>query len=258
MAKTGLYPNNILLDNRASNNPNGFRLFIYSGNTLEGNTADNNVNGFFLSSSPANTLFHNNIIGNSVQATDFTPPDNDWHHPVLLDGNFWSDYLGVDDGSGTGKHAIAGDGIGDTQIPHPRTDFDDFPFVVESGWVLPVAISVDIDSNARDPRNVIRPHSGDPIAVVIFSTADFDAPGEVDRSSLTFGRTGDEESLVLDHSGDPACGAWDFNLDGLLDLYCLFNPQATGFQVGDTEGILRGITLDGVPIEGRGSVVIES
>jgi hypothetical protein len=48
---------------------------------------------------------------------------------VLLEGNFWSDYPGVDDGSGIGKHAIAGDGIGDTDVPWPGPDFDNYPFV---------------------------------------------------------------------------------------------------------------------------------
>ncbi len=35
----------------------------------------------------------------------------------------------MDDGSGTGKHAIAGDGIGDTAIPWPGPDFDNYPFI---------------------------------------------------------------------------------------------------------------------------------
>ena len=39
----------------------------------------------------------------------------------------------MDDGSGVGKHAIAGDGIGDTLIPHPVADFDNFPFVTAVG-----------------------------------------------------------------------------------------------------------------------------
>jgi hypothetical protein len=47
-----------------------------------------------------------------------------------LEGNYWSDYPGVDDGSGTGKHAIAGDGIGDTYIPWPGLDFDFYPLIL--------------------------------------------------------------------------------------------------------------------------------
>ena len=46
-----------------------------------------------------------------------------------MEGNYWSDYNGVDDGSGSGKHANAWDGIGDTQIPHPATSYDFYPLV---------------------------------------------------------------------------------------------------------------------------------
>jgi len=48
----------------------------------------------------------------------------------------------------------------------------------------------------------------------------------------------------------------DVNGDGLLDVVCHFNTQDTGFQEGDTEGILQGQTVDGTPIEGRDSVRI--
>ena len=59
-----------------------------------------------------NLIFHNNFIGERMVYVPY-PGANDWHHPVLLEGNFWSQYGGLDDGSGIGKHAIAGDGIGD-------------------------------------------------------------------------------------------------------------------------------------------------
>jgi hypothetical protein len=42
----------------------------------------------------------------------------------------------VDDGSGTGRHAIAGDGIGDTNIPHPGANYDYYPFMNKSGWLI--------------------------------------------------------------------------------------------------------------------------
>ena len=126
-------------------------------------------------------------------------------------------------------------------------------YVVE--YDVPRVVTTGIDIKARDHNNVIT-HDMHVIPVAILSTADFDALTDVARPSLTFGPTGDEESLLLDHNGDPTCGVWDFNHDGLLDLWCLFNNQHTGFQAGDTEGILRGKTLDGVPIEGRDSATI--
>ena len=50
--------------------------------------------------------------------------------------------------------------------------------------------------------------------------------------------------------------AEDVNGDGLLDLVCHFYIQLTGFQAGDTEGILKGKTVGGLLIEGRDSVRI--
>ncbi|GEM_PF-3192927 len=92
---------------------------------ISDNIVSNNNRGINLTGSSNNTIFHNDIVNNSVY--DSNPANNDWHHPVLLEGNYWSDYTGVDDGSGTGKHSISGDGIGDTLIPHPDAGYDDYP-----------------------------------------------------------------------------------------------------------------------------------
>ena len=122
-----------------ANKYNGIGLGDSSNNTLtRNNITENSGDGIGLYNSLDNVICHNNIIDNGVQASDSVPAENDWHHPVLLEGNYWSDYTGVDDGSGTGKHAIAGDGIGDTDIPWPDTDYDFYPFVKESGWVRAV------------------------------------------------------------------------------------------------------------------------
>ena len=89
------------------------------------------------------------------------------------------------------------------------------------------------------------------IPVAILSTPDFHAPSMVDRSSLTFGSTGEELSLAsCSRSGK------DVNGDGLKDLVCHFKAKLTGFQPGDTEGILKGATLDGQAIEGSDVVRI--
>ncbi len=128
--------NNTIIDNVG----NGIRIWDSSNsNTLTNNVIEsNNHYGVYLSSSSNNLVFHNNLVNNSNNAYDSNPANNDWHHPVLLEGNYWSDYAGVDDGNGTGKHGIAGDGIGDTDVPHPAADFDLYPFMDKSGWSVPV------------------------------------------------------------------------------------------------------------------------
>ena len=106
--------------------------------TLVDNTISSNKGrGISLHSSDSNLLFHNNLVNNDPNAYDSNPASNDWYHPVLLEGNYWSDYTGIDNGSGTEKHDIVGDGIGDTNIPHHGVNYDHYPFVNESGWTLP-------------------------------------------------------------------------------------------------------------------------
>ena len=128
--------NNTIIDNVG----NGIRIWDSSNsNTLTNNIIEsNNHYGVYLSSSSNNLVFHNNLVNNSNNAYDNNPVDNDWHHPVLLEGNYWSDYTGVDDGNGTGKHGIAGDGIGDTDVPHPAGHFDLYPFTNKNSWSVHV------------------------------------------------------------------------------------------------------------------------
>ncbi len=99
-----------------------------------------------------------------------------------------------------------------------------------------------IDIRPGPGPNKIDPKGHGKIPVAILSTASFDAR-TVDQLSLTFGSTGDEPSW-------DACDARavDVNGDGLPDLLCHFSATAAAFQPGDTAGILKGRTIDGMPI----------
>lgn len=124
----------IVTGNVMENNPAGGIIILRSTNTeIFENTFVNEVLGIYLWFGGTNNLiYHNNFINSYVW--DKNLGTNDWHHPVLLEGNYWFNYPGVDDGSGTGKHAIGGDGIGDTSIPWPSTGYDFYPFIEENGW----------------------------------------------------------------------------------------------------------------------------
>jgi hypothetical protein len=95
----------------------------------------------------------------------------------------------------------------------------------------------------------INPKSNGQIAVAILSTHDFSAPGDVNRSSLTFGASGFEQSLT-------GCNAEtvDINFDGLPDLLCRFSTELTGFSPADQAAQLRGRTNSGMPIRGSDAV----
>jgi hypothetical protein len=128
---------------------------------------------------------------------------------------------------------------------------------VASGFLplLSIAYSTEqiVDMDIRPGRipNTINPGSRGKIPIAILSSASFDAAIEVDATSLTFGRTGRETSLVFCH-GTPE----DVNGDEWPDLVCHFDSEAAGFLTGDTQGVLNGKTWGGVAIRGTDSVRI--
>jgi hypothetical protein len=119
-----------------------------------------------------------------------------------------------------------------------------------------------INIKPRDDTNKIHILPPGNVAVAILSSASFNAPAMVVKNSLTFGRIGDEQSLVLrpDRFDSrllvPVCSTPDVNGDGLKDLVCQFSKQPAGFQLTDTSGVLRGKTGTGVTIRGTDSVAI--
>lgn len=117
--------------------------------------------------------------------------------------------------------------------------------------------TVQIDIHPGQDSKSINLNSNGKVKVAILSTTSFDAPAEVDPQSLRFGRTGEEDSLLRHQKwGTPQIRIEDVNGDGLLDLVASFRINAAGFQQGDTEGVLRGQTLEGHAIEGRDDVQI--
>jgi YVTN family beta-propeller protein len=118
---------------------------------------------------------------------------------------------------------------------------------------------IHVDIKPQDPSNTINPKSGGTIRVALLSTPEFPLfipfsgtlINWVDFTSLRFGRTGTEESLVSCNSNGE-----DVNKDGLLDLICHFDIQRAGFQPGDTVGILNAKVFDGISLTGSDSVRI--
>ncbi len=99
-----------------------------------------------------------------------------------------------------------------------------------------------IDIGAKEGENLINLKSSGKLEVIVLSTATFNA-FDVDVDSLTFGRTGYEDSLSRNGRGKPQAKPVDHNGDNLWDLSVRFEAQDAGFQVGDTEGFLMGKTI---------------
>jgi hypothetical protein len=107
--------------------------------------------------------------------------------------------------------------------------------------------TVAIDVKPETAHNSINPKSRGKIPVAILSTGMFDASIDIDVSTLTFGRTGDEQSLAF-------CHETDVNADGLVDLNCHFETTGAGFRGGDATAVLKGLMRSGRSFEGVDAV----
>jgi len=121
----GFCSGNNISNNVIANNNNGVNLGESNNNTIIGNTISNNNLGINLVPSNNNTIYHNNFVENSQQLGG-SDTSNTWDNGA--EGNYWSDYTGLDDGSG-GR--VAGDGVGDTDLPHQGVDY--YPLIVPWG-----------------------------------------------------------------------------------------------------------------------------
>lgn len=120
----------------------------------------------------------------------------------------------------------------------------DYTLIV-SGVTPPLMqISIDIKPGSTDlpPMN---PKSRGKIPVALLGSAEFSVD-DVDTETLTFGRTGAEESFSK--CGSPS----DVNGDLWPDMVCHFENQSAAFAATDEEAILRGSLDDGRDFEGRG------
>jgi len=112
-------------------------------------------------------------------------------------------------------------------------------------------MSSEINIRPYSNRNIIMLRWWERTPVAILSNPYFDAPNDVDKSSITFGKTGDEDSFARCERRSK-----DVNGDGLPDLIAWFKNIKTGFEEGDTIGILKCMTNDGTLIQCSDSVRI--
>lgn len=105
--------------------------------------------------------------------------------------------------------------------------------------------TITIDIKPDSENNPINPGSNGKITVAILSRIDFDAVLMIDASTLTFGHTGDEDSLHIKGNDKPNCAGNDVNDDSHTDLVCHFHTNKTGLTANDTRAILKGKTIEG-------------
>jgi cell wall-associated NlpC family hydrolase len=173
--------------------------------------------------------------------------------PTLKTGNYFIKVVPKPGAMPTDVYSLDIEVAGQTITLANNVPLKDIPSqgygIKSTGGGISVFIPVSIDIKPGSSDNSINPSSNGKIPVAILSSTTFNAPATVDKTSLTFGHTGNENSLAF-------CNVEDVNGDGLLDLICQFNTQQTGFNTGDMQGILNGKTTSGIPIRGADSVRI--
>ncbi len=98
------------------------------------------------------------------------------------------------------------------------------------------------------PVNLVSNHGKVKVAVLGSNTFDV---AKIDTSSLSFGATGGEDSIVRCKEE-----LKDVDKDGNLDLVCRFNVAYTGLTTASTSAVLKGKTKDGEDIQGTGTVKV--
>ena len=115
--------------------------------------------------------------------------------------------------------------------------------------VTPQRVAVEVKPGAD--KSVLVADSNAKLPFAILSSAGFDASTAVDVSSLRFGRTGTEASVLS------CAGGVDVNYDFLPDLTCQFSVKAGAFVTGDLTAKLKGKLTNGVPIYGTADVIVK-
>ena len=124
-----------VLENDLSNNDIGIFMSGSTGSQVAGNRiAMNALQGILMESgSTSNTFYHNNMIANVVQVAEEYAGANTWDIGYPSGGNYWSDYLGVDEYSGVDQTNPGSDGIGDTPYVLMSGSQDDYPLMFPYG-----------------------------------------------------------------------------------------------------------------------------
>jgi parallel beta-helix repeat protein len=175
----------------------GVHLYYSSSNIFTSNNISSNKNyNIYLEDSSYNRIYHNNIINHTNQAYD-NRDDNYWDDGYPSGGNYWSDYVGVDNFKGPNQDQPGSDEIGDTNYSIDSDSIDNYPLmepytnkslenytVLKQGWNL---ISIPLIQENQNLQNVLEMIDGYYDAVQWYDSTDSDDPWKHHRVGKPFG-----------------------------------------------------------------------
>lgn len=200
-------------------------------------TLDGSYGTFNIPSSPSafNESGHDHWV--SVDITDLY---NGWKNGTITNYGIGFTRLGSTWDGGVWFNKVASSDY-ETASLRPK-------LVVQS--VSPLNKTVRIDMRPYGQSNEINvKNNNGKVWVAVLSEIGFDAPNQINQTSLRFGHAGTETSFVSckkDYN--------DVNKDNLPDLVCNFSTQLANFQTGDKIGKLTGKTINGVAINGEDTI----
>jgi parallel beta-helix repeat protein len=118
--------------NNIEHNYYGIVSYYSSRNNFYGNNIIANYYGVYIEEHSSNSKFyHNNIVANEFQAVVHIPylPGDFWDDGYPSGGNYWSDYIDVDQYSGPNQDQPGSDGIWDHPYVINENNIDHYPLV---------------------------------------------------------------------------------------------------------------------------------
>jgi len=139
--------NNRISENNITNNERGVVIWFFStNNTIDRNNIANNDYGIYCDDSSGNHVYHNNFMDNIQQVFDpYAPYEvNNWDDGYPSGGNYWDDYVDVDQYGGPYQNETGSDGIWDHPYVLDENNQDNYPLVPEfpSLIILPLFMMV--------------------------------------------------------------------------------------------------------------------
>lgn len=148
--------NNTISDNNIKNETTGIDFDASNDNTVFRNNITDNFNYALALGTSSHNLFYCNNFINQVhwQVVSLMPyPENYFDNGYPSGGNYWSDYNGTDQKSGTKQNITGSDGIGDQHYTGFFSVVDNYPLMqpiqtFEAGTWQNKPRNIDITSNS--------------------------------------------------------------------------------------------------------------
>jgi parallel beta-helix repeat protein len=140
-----------------------------------------------------NIIYHNSFVNNTYQVDEGSLWQyNFWDIGYPSGGNYWSDYDGVDEKSGSGQDQPGSDGIGDTPYFICENNVDRYPFIRPEFPSIPVGKPFVILSSSS---NIVK----EDVENVIFTAIAYDFDGYIESYLFDYG-DGHDSGWVSDSS----------------------------------------------------------